>query len=248
MDPTAEKSYEDQIKKYSVEDLFSIIGSIDKEKFPDRYALVVNRIKEIKSGKLSPEMMSEFGIRQPEYIGLEFDQRIMGIHSAIYYKFGILFGIIFIALELFDTHTGLFESDSLLNPFIWTAIVGYLYFAFCIYSLHVYLARISNGIYSISPKAALLKSIIPFYGVLVWPHKWSKNIFSELSTKDGPNRNLTKYGYAIPVAVGMGRIDGGLSLILVFSFLIKISNTITKEYESNNLKILKPGLTIYKDH
>jgi hypothetical protein len=226
-----EESYETRIQRYSLEDLNSVRGSIDRDLHPDRYKMVLERIVQLENEEKSRKAQAS------QFVDLTFNERKTGIHNIAFYPAGILFGAGFFWAEYAELRNPVLAANPLQSPTFLIAVLGYLYFLFCVYLLHAYLENITDGAYPIRPRKAVLTHLIPVYNVY-WPKKWAQEIFLVLSTKDEKQKTLTKYGVMISASFLLSRMDAGLALIVAFFALAKIAGALVKEYEADNLRIL----------
>ncbi len=120
------------------------------------------------------------------------------------------------------------DADVILNII---AIIGWVYWLFCIYKIHVVLGRATNWSYPISPGKSFGYNIIPIFN-FYWLFKWTNEVANFVNLRIEESQ-MSKNWPAIILLIGIivGRfIDGTLAMIITFSVMfyivLKVKKTI----------------------
>lgn len=100
---------------------------------------------------------------------------------------------------------------------IWSWILAYAYWLFCVYRMNAAIRRATGGQHPIIPSQAVTFHFVPVFN-LFWIFKWTNAVGSFLRSR-GQTFVTGEGGFYILVAFAISTLDSLLSLLALFGFM-----------------------------
>jgi len=157
---------------------------------------------------------------------------------------GYLFAATFLVAEIVEVVLDPTAADEPSLSLIAIGLAGWAYWFFCVYRIHVVLRAATDGRHPITPGAAVGFHFIPFYN-LYWLFKWPNAIADFIGAR--------RPGKGVPGVVGffllcgslLGRLDGALGLVVIFSTGLYITRSIDAALRPGSAADQKRGPWMY---
>ena len=210
----------------TVEDLRKRYESLENDELID---LLLNSELTQSASSVLKEVLAVRGITKHRVKEYATELAQPGIVTATLPKMwiGYIFAVVLFLYEIFETVNNP-RSVHKISPVLWIiAISAWIYWLFCVRSMHRIIAQFTNGKHTISPSEAMWFHLLPLFN-LYWIFKWPNEI-SNFVNKRLATKSMSKGwpGFFLLISIFLGRaVDKSLGLIGIFAVGAYINNKI----------------------